>query len=142
MADDAEISSNGIKQIDNYVDKFLSKMIIPKSEESSFKEELKSNLIFSVEELLSKGVEEDFALRTTFNRFGSADYTESNLKDNNTNVKKMSNSARLIGKLISIALCIILIGMLIAKSKYVPIAAFLTIVFCIIFMYKDKKLRF
>lgn len=142
MTDNTKISPTGIDQIDNYVEKFSSKVIIPKSEESSFKAELKSNLIFSVEELLSQGVDEEFALRKTFNSFGNADYIEDNVKDNNTNIKRMSDSTRLIGKSISLALCIILIGMLIAKSTYVPIVAILTIIFCIIFMYKDKKFKF
>ncbi|AYD40853.1 hypothetical protein D4Z93_10085 [Clostridium fermenticellae] len=142
MTSNNRITHSGINKIDDYVERFSLKMLIPENERQNFKLELKSNVIFSVEKLLSEGVDEELALKTTFDNFGNTDYIENSTNNDISNVKQMNSSAKLIGKLISITLCILLIGMLIQKNRYMPIVAIITIVFCALFMYKDKKIKF
>jgi hypothetical protein len=76
MMEKGNISQDFLNQIDKHIKKLSNRIVGKPNEVKDFKEEMKANLISSVQELINQGYEEWEALDIAISRFGEIDVLE------------------------------------------------------------------
>lgn len=109
MGDKCIINEILLQKVDKYIDKLAFNLNENKDELNDFKEEMKSNLISSIAELIHQGQSEQDAYQIAIERFGKVEYLEKEL-NSVYNIKKVFVKWLLI---LSITVGILSIGALI-----------------------------
>ena len=109
MSDKCIINEILLQKVDKYIDKLAFNLNENKDELNDFKEEMKSNLISSITELIQQGKSEQDAYQIAIDRFGKVEHLEKEL-NSLYNIKKVFIKWLL---LLAITIGIIGIGVLI-----------------------------
>jgi len=85
-----QITKKSIENIEEFLDTIIDKIELPTSEKLDFKEENKTNLIASIQELMSNGHKEKEAVKIAIDRFGDFNDLHNETIKFNTKIKTLS----------------------------------------------------